>query len=183
MCWCCRTTWITRETWRSASRMASTRPSLSTGQYSVVLPNGSFQATLSRSKATVLQSPQLRAADNAQADLKIGQKVPTASGSFQPGIGGVGINPLVNTQFQFIDVGVNVEMTPTIHGTDEVSLHVDMDISTVDSHVNLGGIDQPVIGQRKATFDVRLREGEVNVLGGLMSQQESKTNAGTPGLA
>jgi len=155
---------------------------LSTGQYSVVLPNGTFQATLSRSKATVLQSPQLRAADNAKADLKIGQKVPTASGSFQPGIGGVGINPLVNTQFQFIDVGVNVAITPTIHGTDEVSLHVDMDISTVDSHVNLGGIDQPVIGQRKATFDVRLREGEVNILGGLMQTQDSLSNAGVPGL-
>ncbi len=148
-----------------------------------MLPNGTFQATLSKSNAQVLQSPQVRAADNAKAVLKIGQKVPTASGSFQPGIGGVGINPLVNTQFQFIDVGVNVEMTPTIHGTEEVSLHVDMDISTVDSHVNLGGIDQPVIGQRKATFDVRLREGEVNVLGGLMQTQDSLSNAGTPGLA
>jgi general secretion pathway protein D len=58
-----------------------------------------------------------------------------------------------------------------------------MDISTVDSHVNLGGIDQPIIGQKKAVFDVRMKEGQANVLGGLMSQQESKTNAGTPGLS
>jgi general secretion pathway protein D len=78
---------------------------------------------------------------------------------------------------------VNVEITPTIHGSDEVSLHVDMDISTVDTHVNLGGIDQPVIGQKKVTFDVRMKEGQANVLGGLMNQQESKTNSGTPGLA
>ena len=111
------------------------------------------------------------------------KEVPTASGSFQPGIGGVGINPLVNTQFQFLDVGVNVEITPNIHGSDEVSMHIDMDISTVDSHVNLGGIDQPVIGQKKAVFEVRLKEGQASVLGGLLSQQESKTNAGTPGLA
>src|SRR5205814_3876798 len=111
---------------------------LSTGQYSVVLPNASFQATLSKTKAQVLQSPQVRAADNAKAVLKIGQKVPTASGSFQPGIGGVGINPLVNTQFQFLDVGVNVDMTPTIHGSDEVSLHVEMDISQVRDHLALG---------------------------------------------
>jgi general secretion pathway protein D len=156
---------------------------LSTGQYSVVLPNASIQATLSKTNTRVLQSPQVRAANGAKTSLKIGEKVPTASGSFQPGIGGVGINPLVNTQFQFLDVGVNVEITPNIHGSDEIALHVDMDISTVDSHVNLGGIDQPVIGQKKAVFDVQIKEGQASVLGGLMSQQESKTNAGTPGLA
>jgi len=156
---------------------------LSTGQYSVVLPNATVQATLSKTNTRVLQSPQIRAANGAKTSLKIGERVPTASGSFQPGIGGVGINPLVNTQFQFLDVGVNVEITPNIHGSDEVSMHIDMDISTVDSHVNLGGIDQPVIGQKKAVFEVRLKEGQASVLGGLMSQQESKTNAGTPGLA
>src|SRR5262245_43848155 len=107
----------------------------------------------------------------------------TASCSFQPGIGGVGINPLVNTQFQFLDVGVNVDILPKIHGTDEVSLHVDMDISNVTDHVDLGGISQPVIGQRKVTFDVRMREGEVNVLGGLMQSQQSKTNKGWPLLS
>jgi general secretion pathway protein D len=115
--------------------------------------------------------------------MKIGERVPTASGSFQPGIGGVGINPLVNTQFQFLDVGVNVEITPNILGNGEVAMHIDMDVSTIDSHVNLGGIDQPVIGQKKAVFEVRLKDGEASVLGGLMSQQESKTNAGTPGFA
>lgn len=156
---------------------------LSTGQYSVVLPNATVQATLSKTNTRVLQSPQIRAANGAKTSLKIGERVPTASGSFQPGIGGVGINPLVNTQFQFLDVGVNVEITPNIHGSDEVSMHIDMDISTVDSHVNLGGIDQPVIGQKKAVFEVRLKEGQASVLGGLLSQQESKTNAGTPGLA
>jgi len=156
---------------------------LSTGQYSVVLPSASLQATLSDRNTRVLQSPQVRAADNAKAILKIGDKVPTASGSFQPGIGGVGINPLVNTQFQFLDVGVNVDITPKIHGIDEVSLHVDMDISNVRDHVDLGGISQPVIGQRKVTFDVRLREGEISVLGGLMQSQTSQAVSGFPGLA
>src|SRR5260370_14459690 len=66
---------------------------LSTCQYSVVLPNASFQATLSRTNTRVLQSPQVRAANGAKTSMKIGEKVPTASGSFQPGIGGVGINP------------------------------------------------------------------------------------------
>jgi general secretion pathway protein D len=156
---------------------------LSTSQYSVVLPNATIQATLSKTNTRVLQSPQIRAANGAKTSMKIGERVPTASGSFQPGIGGVGINPLVNTQFQFLDVGVNVEITPNILGNGEVAMHIDMDVSTIDSHVNLGGIDQPVIGQKKAVFEVRLKDGEASVLGGLMSQQESKTNAGTPGFA
>ena len=156
---------------------------LSTGQYSVVLPNASLQATLSDRNTRVLQSPQVRAANAQKASLRIGDKVPTASGSFQPGIGGVGINPLVNTQFQYLEVGVNVDITPQIHGTDEVSLHVEMDVSQVRDHVDLGGISQPVIGQRKVTFDVRLREGEANVLGGLMQTQTGKTVSGIPGLA
>ncbi len=54
---------------------------------------------LSDANTKVLQSPQLRAVDNVKATLKIGDRQPTATGSFQPGIGGVGINPLVNTQF------------------------------------------------------------------------------------
>jgi general secretion pathway protein D len=156
---------------------------LSTGQYSVILPNANFQATLSRSNTKVLQSPQVRVTNNAKAILKIGQKVPTASGSYQAGIATVGVSPLVNTQFTFLDVGVNVEITPTIHGADEVSLHVDMDISEVDQYINLGGINQPVVGQRKVTFDVRMKEGQVNMLGGLMQVNESDSSSGTPGLA
>ena len=60
---------------------------------------------------------------------KIGDEYPYATGSFQPGIGTVGVSPLVSTQFQFVDIGVNVEITPHVHGTDEVSLHVSVDIS------------------------------------------------------
>ena len=157
---------------------------ISTRDYSVTLPGGLLQLLMSDSNTRILQSPQVRAIDGAKATLKIGQKVPTATGSFQPGIGGVGINPLVNTQFSFIDVGVNVDMTPTkIHDNGEVSMHVEVEISSVNSHVNLGGIDQPVIGQRKVIHDIRMKEGEINLLGGLMQLQETKTVSGVPGLS
>jgi general secretion pathway protein D len=89
----------------------------------------------------------------------------------------------VNTQFTYIDVGVNVDLTPHIHDNGELDLHVEVEISSVDNHVNLGGIDQPVIGQRKVTHDIRLKEGQVNLLGGLMQIQETKTKTGVPGLA
>ena len=71
------------------------------------------------SQTELLQSPRVRTADNHQADLRIGDRIPIATGSFQPGVGGVGINPLVNTQFTYTDVGVNVSMTPKIHANRE----------------------------------------------------------------
>jgi general secretion pathway protein D len=156
---------------------------MSTADFSMTLPNALLQATLADTKTKVLQAPQLRSIDGVKATLKIGERQPTASGSFQPGIGGVGINPLVNTQFQFIDVGVNVELLPHVHDNGDVSIRIDLDISTVSGHVNLGGIEQPIIGQRKVQHEIRMHEGEVSLLGGLINTQESKQVTGIPGLS
>jgi general secretion pathway protein D len=156
---------------------------LSTADWAVTVPNAVLQLVLSDGNTKVLQSPQLRAVDNVKATLKIGDRQPTATGSFQPGIGGVGINPLVNTQFTYIDVGVNVEVTPRVHDNGDVSMHIDLDISSVTGHVNLGGIDQPIIGQRKVSHDIRMHEGSVQLLAGLTKQQDTKTKTGIPGLA
>ena len=109
--------------------------------------------------------------------------MPVATGSFQPGIGGVGINPLVNTQFQYLDVGVNIDITPKVHAGREVTLKVSMDISSVTGQSNIGGISQPVIGQRKIEHEIRLKEGEVNILGGILEDQDIRSLSGIPGLA
>lgn len=156
--------------------------SLAAGDFAINLPSAILRAVMSDSNAKVRQTPQVRAADGMKASLKIGEKVPTASGSFQPGIGlgGGGVSPLVNTQFQYLDVGVNVDILPKIHGADEVSLHVEIDISTVRERIDIGGIQQPVIGQRKVIHDLRLREGEMNLIGGLVQQNETRTNSGIP---
>jgi general secretion pathway protein D len=156
---------------------------IASSDFSVTLPDALLQAVLSDAQTKVLQSPQLRSVDNQKATLKIGDRQPTATGSFQPGVGGVGINPLVNTQFTYIDVGVNVDLLPRVHENGEVSMHVEVEISSVNGKVNLGGIDQPIIGQRKVIHDIRMREGEVNLLGGLVNQQETKSVTGIPGLS
>jgi general secretion pathway protein D len=156
---------------------------VNTEDFSTVLPSGMLQAVLSDSATRVLQSPEIRSVDNQKATLKVGEKEPIASGSFQPGIGGVGINPLVNTQFTFIDVGVNVDLTPKVHDNGEVSMHVEVEISSVQSYVNLGGISQPIIAQQKVIHDIRMKDGEVNLLGGLKQVQDSTTVSGIPGLS
>ena len=156
---------------------------LASADFSTTLPGALLQATLSDARTKVLQAPQVRSVDGVKATLNIGDRVPTASGSFQPGIGGVGINPLVNTQFQYIDTGVNVEMLPRVHDNGDVTIHVDLNINSVSSYVNLGGISQPVISQKKISHDIRMHEGEVGLLGGLINVQENKTVTGIPGLS
>src|ERR1035441_3491877 len=157
---------------------------LSSADFSTTIPSALLQAVLSDANTKVLQSPQLRAVDNLKATLKIGDRQPTATGSFGSAIGsvGVGMSPLMNTQFTFIDVGVNVEITPRVHDNGDVSLHVDLDISSVTGHVSLGGIDQPIIGQRKISHDIRMPDGAVQLLAGLTKYQDSKTKTGIPGL-
>jgi general secretion pathway protein D len=78
---------------------------------------------------------------------------------------------------------VNIDITPKIHSNGEVTLKITMDISSVTSFTNIGGIQQPVIGQRKIEHEVRLREGEVNLLGGMMEEQQTRSLTGIPGLS
>jgi len=156
---------------------------LNATDFTVTIPPATATALFSDSSVKLIQNPQIRAVDGQKASLKIGDRVPVATGSFQPGIGGVGINPLVNTQFQYLDVGVNIDITPRVHAGREVTLKVMLDISSVTSRVNIGGIDQPVIGQRKIEHEIRLKEGEVNLLGGILEDQDTKSLTGIPGLA
>jgi general secretion pathway protein D len=97
------------------------------------------------------------------------------------GVGGYGGG--LYSQFQYLDVGVNVDITPQVHGNDEVTLKVSLDISQVVDHVDIAGISQPIIGQRKVEHVLRIREGEASLLAGLMQDQDTKSTSGVPGLA
>jgi general secretion pathway protein D len=156
---------------------------LNATDFQVTIPQMTATALLSDTNTKIIQNPQIRALDGQKATLKIGDRVPVATGSFQPGIGGVGINPLVNTQFQYLDVGVNIDITPRVHAGGEVSLKLSLDVSAVTSYVNIGGIQQPVIGQRKIEHEIRLKDGEVNLLGGIMEDSQTRALTGIPGLA
>src|ERR1700758_1346194 len=146
----------------------NTLGNLNATNFQVTIPAANLSFVMGASDTKLIQNPQIRALDGQKASLKIGDRVPVATGSFQPGIGGVGINPLVNTQFQYIDVGVNIDVQPTVHAAGEGTLKLTMEVSSVSSHVNIGGIDQPVIGQRRVEHTIRLKEGEVSLMGGML---------------
>jgi general secretion pathway protein D len=156
---------------------------LNATDFQVTIPSANLSAVMSNSDTKLIQNPQIRALDGQKASLKIGDRVPVATGSFQPGIGGVGINPLVNTQFQYLDVGVNIDITPHVHANGEVTLKISMDVSAVTGQSNIGGISQPIIGQRKIEHEIRLKDGEANLMGGIMEDQQTKSLSGIPGLA
>ena len=138
---------------------------------------------MSDTNTKVLQNPELRALNDGKASLKIGQRVPIATGSYTPGAGGVSINPLINTQFQYLDVGVNIDITPHIHSEHEVTLKMSLEVSSVTGTQNIGGISQPTIGQRRIEHETRLEDGEVNLVGGILEDTETQSLSGYPWLA
>jgi len=158
---------------------------LSTADYSITLPGAAVNAVLTDSTTRIIQDPEIRVIDGQKAILKIGDRVPVATGSFQAGVGAgsTGVSPLVNTQFQYIDVGVNLDVTPRVHPDNEISLKLKVEVSSVTGKESIGGIDQPIISQRTVEHDIRLKDGEVNVLGGLLQRTETNSVSGWPGLA
>jgi general secretion pathway protein D len=159
---------------------------LSSADYSLTLPGATLNALLTDSTTHILQDPTVRIEDGATAKLDIGDKVPVAMGSFQAGVGvtgTAGVSPLVNTQFQYQDVGVDMEVTPRIHTDGEVSLKMTIDVSSVASETNIGGIEQPIISQNKTEGNITLRDGEVSFVGGLITQTQANSISGWPGLA
>jgi general secretion pathway protein D len=162
---------------------------LNGSSYSVTLPSFTANALLNDSTTKIIQNPEIRSVDGQTAKLKIGDRVPVATGSFQAGVGvgstaGAGfVNPLVNTQFQYIDVGVNVDITPRVHPNHEVSMKVSVEVSSVTGEQTIGGIQQPIISQRKIDHDIRLKEGEASILAGLVEKTDTKSLNGWPGLA
>jgi len=155
----------------------------------LTLPGATANFVLTDTATKIIDNPEIRAIDGQPAKLRVGDRVPVATGSFQAGVGvgstaGAGfVNPLVNTQFQYIDVGVNVDITPHVHANRDISLKVSVEVSSVTGQSTIGGIQQPIISQRKIEHEIRLKEGEVSILGGLFERVDTKTLNGWPGLA
>jgi general secretion pathway protein D len=150
--------------------------------FAVTVGAATANLLLSDSDTKVLQNPSIRATDGQKADLKIGERIPVATGSYQTGAATAVVSSLVNTQFTYLDVGVEIEITPIVHYDRDVTLKIKIVSSQEEGSTNIGGITEPIISQRTADQVVRLKEGEVNILGGFLQKQDLITIGGTPGL-
>jgi general secretion pathway protein D len=153
---------------------------LNATDFAVSIPSVSVAFLMTDSNTNVLQRPQMRSVDGQKATLKIGERVPIAVGTSSSTLTATA---LTQTQFQYQDVGVNIEITPHIHASGEVSMKIALEVSAIDSYQTIGGLTEPVIGQRKIDHEIRMRDGEVSLIGGMMEHDDVQNMSGLPWLA
>jgi general secretion pathway protein D len=168
----------------SSAFTLNTLANLNGTNFAVTMGGGTLNALLTDADTRVLQNPSIRATDGQNAKLKIGSKIPIATGSYSAGAAtGITAGIGVQTQFTYLDVGVTIDMTPTIHLDREVSLKLDIVNSTQSGSVTISGVTEPIIGNRESSTTIQLRDGEPCLLAGVLSKEEDTNVNGTPGLA
>src|SRR5204863_1316739 len=113
------------------------------------------------------------------ASARFGEEVPVPTTTFAP-IAAGGINTQPITSFTYRNVGVNIDITPRIHHDDEVSLALKVTLSNV-AGTGFGGL--PTFGNREISTTIRLKDGETNMLAGLIRDDERTVVSGVPGLS
>jgi general secretion pathway protein D len=131
----------------------------------------------------LLARPQLRGREGAQLTLQLGDDIPYAQTAFLP-IAGGGVPTQPQVSYTFRSVGINLTITPKVTHNDEVILDpILVDKSALAEQVDVGGgVFAPSFSKRTATVSMRLRDGESNLLAGLIAEQEFKTYQGIPGI-
>ncbi len=155
---------------------------LNSTNFAVTIGQAAVDLLLTDTRSRIIQNPEIRASDGQEATLKIGERIPIATGSYQTGAATAIVSSLVNTQFQYIDVGVDMTIKPTVHFDRDVTLKSKIEVSATNGSTNIGGITEPIITQRSIDHTVRLKDGEANLLGGILQHQTTWTISGTPGL-
>jgi general secretion pathway protein D len=143
------------------------------------IPSVIYKLMSADTKSKIIANPQVRVKANEQAQVKVGDKVPIPITSFVPwSAGGVPQQPI--TSFQYENVGINIEITPTLHLDSTITLKTNFELS----FITIAGSETlpPTIGNRTVSSVIRLRDGETNVLAGLLRDEERKSLTGIPGL-
>jgi general secretion pathway protein D len=126
-----------------------------------------------------LANPQLRAIEGVPATARFGDRVPVPITTFAPiAAGGVNTQPIVSYAYE--NIGVNIDITPRMHHDDEVSLTLKVSVSNI-SGTGYAGL--PTFGNREISTTIRLKDGETNMLAGLIRDDERTVLAGVPGLS
>jgi general secretion pathway protein D len=126
-----------------------------------------------------LANPHLRMSDGIAASAEFGERVPTPNATVGALATG-GVNTVPITSYNYQNIGVNIGMTPRVHPNDEVTLALIIELTNVQG-TGFGGL--PTFGNRKVTTTLRLKDGETNILGGLIRADERFVRDGIPGLA
>jgi general secretion pathway protein D len=167
----------------TSSLTLNTLANINATNFAVTLSGGTLNALLNDSDTRILQNPRIRATDGQRATLKIGSRIPIATGSYSSGVSTGTVSLGVQTQFTYLDVGVNIDMTPTVHYDREISLKLKIEVSSESGQVTISSVTEPVIAQNVIDQVIQLKEGEASILAGILTKSDTKSNSGTPGLA
>jgi len=183
------TTTTTGTTGTTGTTDSGTSPSLydlahlKATDFAVTIGSATANLLLTDSNTKILQNPRIRATDSQKATLTVGEKIPVATGSYQTGAATAVVSSLVNTQFQYQEVGVKVEMTPSVHYDHDITLKIKIEVSSEAGQTTISGVTEPIIAQNIVDQVIRLREGEASILGGIQESQETVAWTGIPGLS
>jgi general secretion pathway protein D len=143
------------------------------------LPSLYYRLLKTDSHTRTLANPQLRTTDGISSQARFGEQVPVPVTTFTPfATGGTAQQPI--TSFNYQNVGVNIDITPRTHHDDDVSLTLKIAVTNI-SGTGFGGL--PTFGNREINTIIRLRDGETNMLAGLIRDDERQSLAGVPGLS
>ncbi|SVE33032.1 uncharacterized protein METZ01_LOCUS485886, partial [marine metagenome] len=166
-----------RETLGGAS---SNGPTLGRSLFSSV-PAAAISFLETDSETRLVAQPQLRGQEGATLTLNLGDDIPVPTTAFTPiATGGATVNPL--TSFNYRPVGVIVEMTPRVTYENEIILDLEVENSTLGPNVNVAGQSLPTFGTRRVITRLRLRDGESNLLAGLLREEDRRSLRGFPGI-
>jgi general secretion pathway protein D len=152
---------------------------VSTSDFYLAVPTALVRFLETDTHTKVVAKPQLRGAEGSKLSLKLGQRIPVVSTSYTPiATGGAGVNPLSSYTYQ--DIGVNIDMTPRVSLDGEIILDLLLDNSALGPDKAVAGVTVPTFVQRTLTTRLRLRDGESNLLAGLIQRRDSNTVQGFP---
>jgi general secretion pathway protein D len=141
---------------------------------------GIYYRLLKNDTATrTLANPHLRMEEGMSSTARFGERVPVPVTTFAP-IAAGGINTQPITSYTYENIGVNIEITPRLHHDDDVTLAVKISLTSI-SGTGFGGL--PTFGNREIATTIRLKDGETNMLAGLIRDDERTVLSGIPGLS
>ncbi len=130
------------------------------------------------SNTRTLANPHIRTVDGTLASSKMGERVPVPTSQIVPlGQGGNSLQSIQN--FTYEPIGINIDVTPRFHANNDVTLSVKLTMSTVSG---TGFAGYPTFGNREVQTTVRLRDGETNIIAGLIRDTERTVANGIPGF-
>ena len=154
---------------------------VSTADFYLSVPTALIRFLESDSRTKVLAKPQLRGTEGQKVSLNLGEDVPIPTTTFTPlAAGGAATSPL--TSFGYRTIGIIVEMTPRVTYDGDIMLDLSLENSARGGDVNIAGQALPAFNSRKVITRLRLRDGESNLLAGLLREDERRSLQGFPGL-